>query len=111
MRLIIENVIANFIASGLTSTATYLTRKLSLLWQKKLTDKIARSYFSSMTYYRLAFVDKRIADPEQVFANDVPQLVDGVSDIVTDVVRAVIDGTYFTYRLVSEIGMFVDWCS
>jgi ABC-type uncharacterized transport system fused permease/ATPase subunit len=66
LRLIIENVIANFATSSIQGTLDYLTRKLTLLWEKKLTDKIARSYFSSLTYYRLAFVDKRIPDPEQV---------------------------------------------
>ena len=51
--------------SGIQATLEYVTRRLTLLWQKKLTDKIARSYFSSLTYYRMAFVDKRIPDPEQ----------------------------------------------
>jgi ABC-type uncharacterized transport system fused permease/ATPase subunit len=66
LRLIIENMVANFASSALQSTLTYITKRLGLQWQRKLTDKIARSYFSSLTYYRLAFVDKRIADPEQV---------------------------------------------
>jgi ABC-type uncharacterized transport system fused permease/ATPase subunit len=63
---IAANIIGNMCASVLQSTLGYMTRGLTLSWQRKLTDYISRHYFSSMTYYRLAFVDKRVADPEQV---------------------------------------------
>ena len=106
VRLILENMAANFISSGLQATLTYITRRLALLWQKKLTDKIARSYFSSLTYYRLAFVDKRVSDPEQIFTNDIPALVDGLSEVAVDALRCFSDGVYFTHRVFSEVGAF-----
>ena len=104
MRLIVENMLVNFAASTLQATLSYLTRRLSLVWQRRLTDKIARSYFSSLTYYRLAFVDKRISDPEQIFTNDIPALMEGFSDITADTLRCIFDGIYFTWRVFKEIG-------
>jgi hypothetical protein len=81
------------------------------MWQRKLTDKIARSYFSSMTYYRLAFVDKRVPDPEQVFTNDLPHLVDAMSEVSQDIMKAMCDGFFFTARIFSEIGEIANWNS
>ena len=55
-----------------------------------------------MAYYKMSFVDKRIEGPEQILSNDVPRLCDGLSDIMQDVLWAVCDGAYFTWRLAVE---------
>lgn len=66
-----------------------------------------------MLYYKLSFVDKRIDTPEQIIARDIPKFCDLSSEIVFDLVKvrnkelhrvvnsvkAICDGSYFTYRL------------
>ena len=52
-----------------------------------------------MAYYKLSFVDKRVESPEQIFSNDVPRLCESLSDILQDLLCAITDGSFFTWRL------------
>jgi hypothetical protein len=40
----------------------------------------------------------------QVFTNDLPALVDGISDVASDLMKATCDGLYFTYATIKNIG-------
>jgi hypothetical protein len=55
-----------------------------------------------MAYYKLSFVDKRIDAPEQVLSNDVVKLCEGFGEITQDVLCALFDGSYFTWRLARQ---------
>lgn len=101
-RLLAENVLFNLAFSGVQSSLQYLMTRLSHVWRTRLNRAIATNYFSHMAYYKLAFVDKRVENPEQVIVNDVQRLSEGLSEVALEVLKALLDGTYFTYRLAQE---------
>lgn len=55
-----------------------------------------------MAYYKLSFVDKRVDSPEQILSQDVPRLCDGLTEILQDVLCALFDGSFFTWRLAQQ---------
>ena len=62
-------------------------------------DQVHALYFSKMLYYKLSFVDQRVDNPEQVIVNDTFTVCTELSEIAIILVGAVIDGSYFTWRL------------
>lgn len=50
--------------------------------REKLNDKIEADYFSSMAYYKMSFVDKRVDQPHNRIVKDVPAFCDELGDIV-----------------------------
>ncbi len=47
-------------------------------------------------------MDKRVENPEQVLVNDVHRLCDDLSEVALDIVKAIFDGSYFTFRLARQ---------
>ncbi|GAA0146240.1 ATP-binding cassette [Lithospermum erythrorhizon] len=100
-RLILENIVLCFLQSTLHSTSKYLTGSLSLRFRKILTRVVHDQYFQNMVYYKLSHVDRRISNPEQRIASDVPRFCSELSDLVQEDLVAVTDGLLYTWRLCS----------
>eukprot|EP00043_Microstomoeca_roanoka_P015266 m.152682 g.152682 ORF g.152682 m.152682 type:complete len:1240 (-) comp16218_c0_seq1:132-3851(-) len=94
-----ESAVLQFSTSVLSTTIENSVDQLTLSWRETLYKEIHRLYFASMNYYKLAFVDKRIAAPEEVICTDIPALSAGLAGIYKDVLKALFDGAFFTYRL------------
>lgn len=65
-RLVVEISLGSLAFSTLKSTIDYHVSRISWTWRRLLNRRIEQDYFSDMTYYKVAFVDKRIQSPEQV---------------------------------------------
>ncbi|KAA8546824.1 hypothetical protein F0562_003251 [Nyssa sinensis] len=100
-RLILENILLCFLQSTLLSTSKYITGTLSLRFRKILTKLIHAHYFQNMVYYKISHVDRRITNPEQRIASDVPRFCSELSDLVQEDLTAVADGMLYTWRLCS----------
>ncbi|EFJ22756.1 hypothetical protein SELMODRAFT_232616 [Selaginella moellendorffii] len=101
IRLITENVILCLLQSVLISTTKYLTGNLCLHFRKILTDRIHHDYFQNMTYYKMSHVDRRISNPEQRIASDIPRFCTELCDLIQENISAVFDGLLYTWRLCS----------
>jgi ABC-type uncharacterized transport system fused permease/ATPase subunit len=64
--LLAQDAIFNLVFSALQSTMQFCVARLGHSWRNTLNGAIAKDYFQHMAYYRLAFVDKRVENPEQV---------------------------------------------
>ncbi|GAV87165.1 ABC_tran domain-containing protein/ABC_membrane_2 domain-containing protein [Cephalotus follicularis] len=100
-RLISENILLCFLHSTIHSTSKYITGTLSLRFRKILTKLIHTHYFENMAYYKISHVDRRITNPEQRIASDVPRFCLELSELVQDDLAAVTDGLLYTWRLCS----------
>ncbi|MQM14516.1 hypothetical protein Taro_047449, partial [Colocasia esculenta] len=101
IRLIAENLLLCFLQSTLFSTSKYLTGSLGLRFRKILTELIHADYFENMVYYKMSYVDRRITNPEQRIASDIPRFCSELSELVQDDLTAVTDGLLYTWRLCS----------
>lgn len=101
-KLMMENMALSLGSSALRSTISYLVSHISLAFRSRLYAELQGRYFHNMAYYKLSFVDKSVGGPEQILSNDIPRLCDGMSEIVQDVLCAVCDGLFFTWRLADQ---------
>eukprot|EP00049_Salpingoeca_infusionum_P008792 m.144576 g.144576 ORF g.144576 m.144576 type:complete len:1291 (-) comp14133_c0_seq3:1306-5178(-) len=102
---IIETVVLQLGTSVLKSTTKFLVHSMGCSWRDVLYTDLHKYYFKAMTYYRTAFVDKRITTPEEVLCNDIPALTDGLSIIAKDIMSALFDGAFFTVRLAQQTSL------
>ncbi|XP_044501207.1 ABC transporter D family member 1-like isoform X2 [Mangifera indica] len=100
-RLISENILLCFLLSTMHSTSKFITGTLSLRFRKILTKLIHSRYFENMAYYKISHVDRRITNPEQRIASDVPKFCSELSELVQDDLIAVTDALLYTWRLCS----------
>jgi ABC-type uncharacterized transport system fused permease/ATPase subunit len=56
------------------------------------------------TYYKLPYVDKRIANPEQRICEDIPKFCSGLAELLREWVTACVDGVFYAYMLRSYSG-------
>eukprot|EP00051_Salpingoeca_urceolata_P007072 m.93906 g.93906 ORF g.93906 m.93906 type:complete len:1288 (+) comp15107_c1_seq1:555-4418(+) len=99
VRLFGRNVLYHFVVSVLLSTATYMTKTVQLQLFESLNSKLESLYFNALSFYKLVCVDQSVKSPEQVITDDVPNFCKLTASITTDVLKALCDGTYFTWRL------------
>lgn len=102
IKLLGENFVWALCTSALKSAISFMVTSISLSWRQRLYRELQRLYFHNMAYYKLSFVDKRIDSPEQILSTDVPKLCEGFGEIMQDVLCALFDGTYFTWRLARQ---------
>ncbi|WCJ34821.1 ABC transporter D family member 1 [Euphorbia peplus] len=100
-RLISENILLCFLVSSMNSTSKYVTGTLSIHFRKILTKHVHAHYFEDMAYYKMLHVDRRISNPEQRIASDIPRFCSELSELVQDDLIAVTDGILYTWRLCS----------
>ncbi|KAK9846568.1 hypothetical protein WJX81_006713 [Elliptochloris bilobata] len=94
-----ENVLLCLVAAGVESTSRRFLERLKLFWRARLTERIHRQYFSSMTYYKLSYVDRRIDGVEQRICEDIPKLCDELGELVREWCNSSVDAVFFAYVL------------
>eukprot|EP00041_Stephanoeca_diplocostata_P038068 m.1473233 g.1473233 ORF g.1473233 m.1473233 type:complete len:1281 (-) comp25152_c1_seq8:3346-7188(-) len=105
VRLIVEILLGSLAFSTLKSTIDYHVSRISWTWRRLLNRKIEQDYFSDMTYYKVAFVDKRIQSPEQVIVNDTEVVTSELGMVCSKLIGAAIDGSYFTWRVAQQTSL------
>ncbi|MCO5604122.1 hypothetical protein L7F22_058282 [Adiantum nelumboides] len=100
-RLIAENLVLCLLQSALFSTSKFITGMLSLQCRKILTDRVHADYFQNMTFYKMSHVDRRISNPEQRIASDIPRFSSELSEVIQENMTACFDGLLYTWRLCS----------
>ncbi|KAK9864122.1 hypothetical protein WJX84_012088 [Apatococcus fuscideae] len=98
-RNLIENVLLCLVASGIESSAVRWLTSIELEWRDVLTARIHKSYFMKMAYYKLNYVDRQIASPEQRICEDLPALCRGVAGLSLEWVQAAVDAAFYAVML------------
>eukprot|EP00055_Hartaetosiga_balthica_P012730 m.62706 g.62706 ORF g.62706 m.62706 type:complete len:1271 (+) comp8040_c2_seq2:177-3989(+) len=99
---LLKTFVYQFGTSVMNTTIDTTVKQLSLLWYNNLYNDVHNLYFKGLNHYKLAFVDNRITSPEEIICTDVPALTSGMAEVYRDVLRALFDGLFFTYRLAQE---------
>ena len=94
-----ENVVLCLAAAGVEATAARLVADTTQAWRAALTARLHARYFAGMTYYKLSYVDRSVAHPEQRLAEDVPKLCDGLGAVLHDAINAVVDAAVYSVVL------------
>ena len=99
VRNISENIVLCAVAGGLEATAKSWVSAIELQWRGQLTSSLQHKYFRDMMYYKLNYVDRRIEMPDQRICEDVPRLTSGLSELLQEILAAMIDAGFYSVQL------------
>lgn len=94
----------SFASALLAPSLKYLINKLSLEWRISLTQYIHKKYLRSMMYYKTAYLNTDIGNPDQCITQDVEQFCEGICGLYANLVKPIADILLYTYQLVKIAG-------
>lgn len=99
-----QSFLLSFVSALLAPSLKYLTNKLSLEWRISLTQYIHKRYLRSMMYYKTAYLNTDIGNPDQCITQDVEQFCEGICGLYANLVKPIADILLYTYQLVNIAG-------
>ncbi|KAL0478885.1 peroxisomal ABC transporter D family member [Acrasis kona] len=88
----------------LAPTLKYLINKLSLEWRISLTKHIHTKYLRNMMYYKTAYLNTDVGNPDQCITQDVEKFTEGMCSLYSNLVKPIADVLLYTYQLVNIAG-------
>jgi len=91
--------------SFVNSLLRYGLNELALRFRVRLTDHLYSKYLRGYTYYRISNLDNRIANVDQVLAQDVEKWAHGLTDLLSNLSKPVLDMIIYARMLSVTIGL------
>jgi ATP-binding cassette, subfamily D (ALD), peroxisomal long-chain fatty acid import protein len=91
-------------ATYTNSMLSYLQGKLSIGFRTRLTDHLHDLYLSKMTFYKVANLDDRIKNADQLITQDVSKFCEKVADLYSNLTKPVLDTLIFNWQLINSVG-------
>eukprot|EP01139_Manchomonas_bermudensis_P010009 Amastigsp_a339828_62.p2 type:complete len:677 gc:universal Amastigsp_a339828_62:2048-18(-) len=79
--------------------------ELALRFRTRLTNNLYRQYLQGKTYYGVANLDSRVANPDQLLTQDVARFADSVADLYSNMSKPLLDIVIYASALTSNIGI------
>lgn len=70
----------------------------------RLTKHLLTEYLKGFTYYKITNLDNRIANADQVIAQDVDRFCQSVSDLYSNISKPILDICIYAVKLTGAIG-------
>eukprot|EP01047_Picozoa_sp_COSAG01_P052125 COSAG01_NODE_5451_length_4256_cov_17.632908_4_plen_454_part_00 len=109
VRLLARNLLLAAGTATIDSTKTFAEGTYALRWRTALTTQIHDAFFSGTVYYRLAQLDRRISNPGDRIAGDVPLFTQELSTVVVEGVLASTDAAFFLWQMRKTGGFLSIW--
>ncbi|CAG0889592.1 unnamed protein product [Darwinula stevensoni] len=81
--------------------------ELKLLFRLRISKYLYDLYLTEFTYYKMANLDSRIANADQLLTEDVQKFSDSLVDLYSNLSKPVLDIFIYVYRLTSTLGFSV----
>lgn len=104
LRNIVLWMIVALPATYTNSMLSYLQAKLSIGFRTRLTDYLHNLYLSNMTFYKVANLDDRIKNADQLITQDVSNFCEKCSELYSNLTKPVLDVIIFNWQLTRNIG-------
>jgi ATP-binding cassette subfamily D (ALD) long-chain fatty acid import protein len=69
-----------------------------------LTEYVHERYLSNLTFYKIANLDDRITNADQLITQDVAKFCEKVSDLYANLTKPILDTILFNWQLVRNVG-------
>lgn len=99
-----QSSLLSFASALLAPSLKFLINKLSLEWRISLTQHIHKKYLRTMMYYKTAYLNTDIGNPDQCITQDVEQFCEGICGLYANLVKPIADIILYTYQLVKIAG-------
>jgi ATP-binding cassette, subfamily D (ALD), peroxisomal long-chain fatty acid import protein len=91
-------------ATYTNSMLTYLQGKLSIGFRSRLTTHLHSRYLKNMTFYKLANLDDRIKNADQLITQDVKKFCDKVAELYSNLTKPILDTLIYNWQIVQNTG-------
>jgi ATP-binding cassette subfamily D (ALD) long-chain fatty acid import protein len=91
-------------ATYTNSMLTYLQGKLSIGFRSRLTSYLHERYLKNMTFYKVANLDDRIKNADQLITQDVTKFCDKVSELYSNLTKPILDTIIYNWQLIQNVG-------
>ncbi|KAI0344160.1 adrenoleukodystrophy protein [Trametopsis cervina] len=96
-------------ATWTNSQLNYIQSKLALAYRTRLTKEVMTKYLGSdeeqdKVYYKLANLDDRIKNPDQMITHDIQRFSNHLAAIYSNLAKPVLDVILYNYQLTQNVG-------
>jgi ATP-binding cassette subfamily D (ALD) long-chain fatty acid import protein len=91
-------------ATYTNSMLTFLQGKLAISFRTRLTSELHKRYLKNMTFYKVANLDDRIKNADQLITQDVTKFCEKVAELYSNLTKPVLDMIIFNWQLVNNVG-------
>ena len=91
-------------ATYTNSMLTYLQNKLAIGFRTRLVNHLHEKYLSNMTFYKVANLDDRIKNADQLITQDVSKFCESVAELYSNLTKPVLDIVLYNWQLVRNVG-------
>ena len=91
---------------SIVNNALKLTiNSLSIAFRSRLTEHAHTAYLSDMLYYKVANLDNRIQNADQLLTQDIEKFGENLSHLYSDIAKPLVDIVLFAFKLGQAIGL------
>ena len=84
---------------------TFLQNKLAIAFRTRLTSHLHAAYLQKMTFYKVANLDDRIKNADQLITQDVDKFCHAVSELYSNLTKPVLDVIVYNWQLAKNLGI------
>jgi ATP-binding cassette subfamily D (ALD) long-chain fatty acid import protein len=83
---------------------TFLQNKLAIAFRTRLTSYLHDQYLQGMTFYKVANLDDRIKNADQLITQDVSRFCYAASELYSNITKPVLDVVMYNVQLAGSVG-------
>ncbi|KAH6583999.1 hypothetical protein BASA50_002435 [Batrachochytrium salamandrivorans] len=91
-------------ATYTNSMLTYLQNKLAIGFRSRLVEYMHNKYLQNMTFYKVANLDDRIKNADQLITQDVSKFCESVSALYSNLTKPVLDMVLNNWQMARNVG-------
>ncbi|KAJ3276771.1 hypothetical protein HDV01_002825 [Terramyces sp. JEL0728] len=91
-------------ATYTNSMLTYLQGKLAIGFRTRLTNYLHGRYLNNMMFYKIANLDDRLKNADQLITQDITKFCDKVAELYSNLTKPVLDTLLYNWQLINNVG-------